>query len=235
MNPLRVKIIKLGTSRYSRIWKFVNRIKNTTYSKLFIITDVSETALPDADHNYSYSVECLSKKITVTDKEDLSLGFMDQPFDDDCFANNISYKKGIVSLSDVDSIFADSGVNVENFFLIMIYMFIITYYIEDDSGDTLCHDDTRSCLFDMCGNKEDIIQAATSPCICYACESALRESELPMGLLDTLKKELKRIKKHAFYRIKDWVTNHPILSLLITFVSTIAINVLSSFLYDFIV
>jgi hypothetical protein len=233
MAALRLKIIKIGTSRHSSIWEFVDKIKNTNYSKLFKITEVTEIALPDADcYGWSYSKESLESKVTINGNVDIALGFIDQPFNDNYFAHRLTDSTGIVSLFEVDSIFSDANVHEKNFLLLMIYVSIMIYYTKANVIREIHHDDTRSCLFDMCGNKEDIIHSATKPCICYECESTLRKYELPTGLIDTLKQELKRIKKPLFYRIKDWIKAHPILSLIITFLSSILINMVSSILYD---
>ena len=63
MPVVKVKIVKIGTSRHSDIWKFVDKIKQTKYSKIFEIIEVTEVALPDADcYGWSYSKESLANK-----------------------------------------------------------------------------------------------------------------------------------------------------------------------------
>ena len=234
MEALKVKIVKIGASRHTDIWKFVDKIKKTpNYSKILKITEVTEVDLPDADcYGWSFSKESLAHKVTVNESVDIAIGFIDQPFSDNYFAHRLTDNTGIVSFFEIDNIFADANVNEKNFLLLMIYESVLIYYTKANIIRDIHHDDIRSCLFDMCGNKKDIIQSATSPCICYQCENTLRKQELPKGLLDTLKQELKRIKKPLFFRIKDWVKAHPILSLLVTFMSSVIINVISSFIYD---
>ena len=211
----------------------MDKIKKTKYSKIFEITEVTELGLPDADcYGWSYSKESFTSKVNTGESADVALGFIDQPFNDNYFAHRLTDNTGIVSFFEIDRIFANANVDERNFLLLMLYESILIYYTKSHTIREIHHDDTRSCLFDMCGNKEDIIQSATNPCICYDCESTLRKHELPKNLIDILKQELKRIKKPLFYQIKDWVKAHPILSLMITFATSLIINVISSVVYD---
>jgi len=93
------------------------------------------------------------------------------------------------------------------------------------------HDETRGCLFDMCGLKEEIIVQARNPKICYECEAKLRRILLPESFLFELKKELRQIKRHFYYRIGDCVKKHPILSLTIAAIATIILNLASSIIF----
>ena len=51
---------------------------------------------------------------------------------------------------------------MKNYILLKLYISILLFYLnKGESKDTnfrnYFHDDTRGCLFDMCGRKEDII------------------------------------------------------------------------------
>ena len=93
------------------------------------------------------------------------------------------------------------------------------------------HDETRGCLFDMCGLKEDIIVSHANPQICPECESAMRRTLLPIDYIEQLKKEIKQIKKPLYYRLFDWIKMHPVLSILITSILAIILNIISSIIY----
>ena len=60
------------------------------------------------------------------------------------------------------------------------------------------HNDTRNCLFDMDGNKTDIIYSCIKPTICEQCEHNL--SNINNKLLSKVKKEIKRLNKSVLSR-----------------------------------
>jgi hypothetical protein len=86
----------------------------------------------------------------------------------------------------------------------------------------------------MCGLKEDIVLSASKPTLCYACEATIRRKPLNENFIAQLRKELKFIKKPLYYRIFDWVKKHPILSLVITLLTTIIVDFISTTLYNLI-
>ena len=136
-------------------------------------------------------------------------------------------------------IFRDANVDLRNFIRLIICESVILHWLDIDGSNSneylsMHHDETRGCLFDMCGLKQDIIMSATKPKICFACEAKLRAKALPSDLIDFLKREFRLIKKPLYYRVADWIKKHPLLALLITAISSIAISLFSSFLYDLI-
>lgn len=98
--------------------------------------------------------------------------------------------------------------------------------------DYFLHDDTRNCLFDMCGLKKDIAIKYGVPSLCPSCIAKIESTAVDKEFVPLLNKEFKSFKKALFYRIIDFVKERPILSIIITFLSTIIINILSSFLYE---
>ena len=84
----------------------------------------------------------------------------------------------------------------------------------------------------MCGLKKDIAIKYGVPSLCPACIAKIESNAVDKEFITLLNKEFKSFKKLLFYRIIDFVKERPILSIVITFTSTIIINVLSSFLYE---
>ena len=84
----------------------------------------------------------------------------------------------------------------------------------------------------MCGLKKDIAIKYGVPSLCPSCIAKIESTAVDEEFVPLLNKEFKSFKKSLFYRIIDFVKERPILSIIITFLSTIIINILSSFLYE---
>lgn len=110
----------------------------------------------------------------------------------------------------------------------MLYRFLCNSVI----NKTIAHDETKGCLFDMLGNKWDVVYGATSPIICTECENRLKSHTLPSDFIQVLNKELKKIRKAKYYVITDFIIRHPYLPLLVATASGIIISLISNALYD---
>jgi len=99
------------------------------------------------------------------------------------------------------------------------------------------HDDTRGCIFDMTGNKQDIVYSINNPTICKECVYKLSGSEGSKVSNDTLKdvtRELKHIRKGIYQRIIDLIRRKPILSVILSALVGIIISAIGTWLYEFI-
>lgn len=114
--------------------------------------------------------------------------------------------------------------------LATIYRYVTRYKIR---GKYLTHDETKGCIFDMCGDKTDIIFSCDKPIICDNCKSAIRESGIESEYLSIITKEIKKIKKSNYYYISDFIKKHPYLSVSIGFITSIILNIISDFIYSF--
>lgn len=237
MNRIKIEIIKLGETKHNTV---INKL--ATYqkkSKLFEITEIKKVNLPDSDSfSWGYSDRTLLPLLLKTKTNaDIQLGVIDYPIEGNYFGRELTDSIGVISFYQTDMIFNDANLDLLNFLLLTIYQAVVLYSCNKsikDGEDRLYHDESRKCLFDMCGLKENIVLSASGPTICYACEAKMRQSTLNEKFITQLKKELKTIKKPMYYRIIDWIKKHPILSLIITAISSVIINVVSSFIFDLI-
>ena len=189
--------------------------------------------MPQSDF-WGYSDETLSELTKHPENADYTMCFIDYPLQGNFFVRRLSDKIGVATFFETSNIFNEANVDLRNYILLILYKAVVLSKI----GTTpevireQFHDETRGCLFDMCGLKEDIIVGATNPKICFDCEAVLRKTLLDAEFLGVLDRELKRIKKPLYFRITDWIKKHPILSLLIAVSSTILLNLIASLIYE---
>jgi len=168
--------------------------------------------------------------------EGITLCFIDYPLENNYFSRQLNESIRVVSFYEVSNIFRDANADLRNFVLFSIYRAVTLSLLgkkNQTEVDDFCHDETRGCLFDMCGLKEDIIISATNTTICTEeCEGKLRNTVLPAGYIGLLKKELKQIKRSLYYKATDRIKKNPILSLIIVTFSTLLINIAGAAIYD---
>lgn len=139
----------------------------------------------------------------------------------------------LCSFYQVETIFNEQNIDIFNYIHGIILNEIVQIAtLHKVNEDYFLHDDTRNCLFDMCGLKKDIAIKYGVPSLCPSCIAKIESTAVDKEFVPLLNKEFKSFKKALFYRIIDFVKERPILSIIITFLSTIIINILSSFLYE---
>jgi len=107
------------------------KTKKRSKSKLFEITDIKKISLSDADYGYSYSdstLRNLLKPYKEVEKEaELTLCFIDYPLDDNCFFRRLTPTIGVATFYETDIIFKNANVDLKNFILLRIFIFITLY------------------------------------------------------------------------------------------------------------
>lgn len=82
--------------------------------------------------------------------------------------------------------------------------------------------------------KNELIHSSENPIICDDCFAKQSQEGVPTNFLSTIRKELKRINKSTYHRIADFVKKKPILTIIISIVFGIIINLTSSWIWDLI-
>lgn len=94
------------------------------------------------------------------------------------------------------------------------------------------HSDTRGCLFDLNGDKSDILYNTEQPIICEECKGKFKHKQAQYGIIRTLEKELKKIQKPFILRAERWIKKYPLLSVIISMLTAITLNVVANLLYE---
>lgn len=239
MKKFKIQLCLLG---YQRHLDKIKKLQNY-HSKLFEIIDCIEIKhLPQSNLDWTYSDNTICKLLLSNNVDntnsDLCLCFIDHPIEDNYFTRDLSQfdsKTVLCSFYQVENIFTKKNVDLFNYIhgiVLNELVQIATMHKVDEKY--FLHDDTRNCLFDMCGIKEDIAIKYSAPNLCTSCISKIESSVVDKNFLLLLNKEFKSFKKILFYRILDFIKKRPILSICITSISTIVINVISSFLFELI-
>ena len=227
MKKIKIKIVKLGYQKNNISLEKLKKYK----SKIFEI-ETFEQNLPMCDYEWGYSFDTLTELLTTNFDEshfNMCIGFVDTMIENNFFGKKLKDDNiSVVSFYQVEKILSDNNIDIFNFILSMIYRHVTRYVVV---GKSLSHSATRSCLFDMCGNKNDVIYCSSQPVICNECESKIKNVQMPDNYLIVLKKELRRIRKHKYHVLVEFIQKHPYFSLFIGFISSIVIGLITNFIF----
>lgn len=239
MDKVRIKLLFLGHPRH-----VINKNKLSSFSsKFFEISSVESIEnLPKANKNdgyldVEYSVEEVSNIITKTKNADLTFAVMNYPYDDNFYLHRINDNAVCLSIAGIDQLLLNNNISIENFILKNIYevsvLFNILPSVCSNEAYDIVHDDTRGCLFDMNGDKFDVIYNTEKPLLCNSCKSYINSKSLPDGYISKLEKDLKKIKKPLISRVELFIKKYPLFSVGFTLISSFIINILASLFLEY--
>lgn len=227
MDKVRIKIVKLGKQKHEQLF-----VKLSKYKSRIFTVDIYEQNRPECDYDWGYSFDKLKGLLATgydSKKHDICIGFVDTIIEMNYFGKRLQDNNiYVVSFFQVDEMLKNENIDPFNFMLATIYRYVTRYKIQ---GRYLTHDETKGCIFDMCGDKTDIIYSCNKPIICDDCRVAIRQSGVESEYLPTITKEIKKIKKSNYYYISDFIKKHPYLSLFIGFITSIILNIISDVIY----
>lgn len=228
MKKVKIQIIKIGTQRHDELFK---RLESYN-TKLFQIS-IKQVSRPKCDFGWGFEFQTLSNILKPSfnnDENDLCIGFIDTSIEKNYFSKRLSEKNDlyIVSFFEIDKILLSNNIDLFNYILLTVYRCLIRFKFNRKPN---AHHETKGCLFDMCGMKEDIIYSCANPTLCIECKSSLNDQE---QFLNDLISELPKIRKSIYYQIKDFIEIHPWYSLFIGIFFTIFLNIISSLIYEYI-
>lgn len=240
MSKLQIKIVMMG--HIDRIINF-DTIKNHS-SELFSIegldrkNDLPSPSKNDGYLDVVYSVDEIKNILSDVKCNGICIAVMNYKFSNNFYMHRISENKVCISISGLEEILSRKDISLESFILKNIYEIFALYTIfnSDLSANVyeFTHEDTRGCLFDLNGDKSDIIYNTEKPMICDECLSKINKKTIPDNFVEDITKELNNIKKPWLKSIELFIKKYPLLSILTTIIFSTLINILSSFIWKLI-
>lgn len=228
MNKTKIKIVKLGKQKHDALFDKLKKYN----SRLFYV-DIYEKSRPKCDYQWGYSFNTLRELLSndFDDKKyDMCIGFVDTIIENNYFGKRLqNHNIFVISFYQVDELLKNENIDVFNFMLSTIYRYLTRYKLH---GEYLTHDETSGCIFDMCGDKRDIIFSCDKPIICNECMVKMRTKGIEIDYINLLQKEIKRIHKSNYHRITSFIKKHPYLSMIIGVISSVIINLVACVIYD---
>ena len=188
--------------------------------------------IQDSYLDIKYRPEDLSKFITCPDQCDFAVGIMSYRFIDNFYMHRISENSAVISLYGIADILKTDNISIEHFVIKQIYeLCAIKHFFKDLSTDDvykIVHLDTRGCLFDMNGERSDIVYNTEQPIICDECKGKIRKKQVQQEIIEQFEKELKKIKKPFILRAERWIKRYPLVAIFLSFAMSIIISIIAN-------
>ena len=230
MDKVKITLIKMG-----RIDHLVNFKKIKKWqSKIFEIVEIQckenlpNSSIDDGFLDQKFTKDSLGKLIKCPQNSDIAVAITSCRFIDNFYLHRIGGKEVGLSLYGINEILDSQNISMENFIVNQLYyvstLSKIVDIIKNEEVYDIVHRDTRGCLFDMNGDRTDIIHNTEKPIICDDCKGKIKQSQVSQDLLPILEKELKKIKKPFLLKVELYIKKYPLISMIISAIIAISIN-----------
>lgn len=233
-----ITLIKLG-----HVGHLVNLEKIKKWkSDIFEVTEIQcvehlpESKVNDGFLDQKFTIQELKKIISCPNNSDIAVAIIPYRFIDNFYMHRISNNCVVISLYAIPEILEIAKISTENFILKQIYEICsIKYLVKDISSIDVykfVHRDTRGCIFDMNGNREDILYNTEKPIICESCKDTFKKKQINSTTISTLEKELKKIKKPLILRVERKIKKYPLAAIIISGLIAISLNLIANLIWN---
>jgi hypothetical protein len=239
MDKIKIRIITMGNMprefNKQKIFKWK--------SDLFCILDeIQSFTLPsDSDGvGWEFTDDNIKSIIPIEDGYQIRLVIVNIPLEDRFYARRLNNNTAIITFNMMKEILQEKNIPLENLILRVLYAYSLLYLRcgkripEISEVLSFTHDETRGCIYDMTGIKTEIIYSTDNPILCESCYEKSKEDRVSIELLNKIRKELEWIRKPLYYRIIEFVTRHPVLSILISAIIGLLLGIMGNILSNII-
>jgi hypothetical protein len=233
MSKLKIKITFLGHLPHSID---IDRIK-TWKSKLFEVIDPIDSLIisSNADlEDWEFSDRNISHLLPDDHDGDIFIAVTAVPLEENYYARRFSNNRICITFSEIGDYLKYENIPLENFILRVLYSasFVYKKYNKQIPAtieiSDFTHDETRGCIFDMNGIKNDIIYSTNKPILCDTCVHKLTHARIESNLIESVKNELKNIEKSLYNRIIDLIKEYPICAIVLSSITAIVLGAIGS-------
>lgn len=238
---INIKIVTLGLIPHRVDLKKIKSYRSKILSIDQSIDNFDLIGSPEGE-DWTWLDNQLEEIIPVFNSNDLTIILTNVPLELNYYARRLSSNRVLLTFHEVSAILESARIPLFNLVLRVLYAYTIVYY---SNGNRIprnfeitdfAHDYTRGCLFDMNGIKVDIIHSCHKPVLCPECTLKFENhgNRISKNKIALFKKEIDKIQKQRIDRALDFVRNKPIISLIISALTTITLGFLGALLYDLI-
>jgi hypothetical protein len=233
MSKLNIKLVFLGSPPNSINSSILQKWESKLFRVIDPIDKLSITSNADLE-GWGFSDNNIANMLPSKHDGDIRIAITSVPLEENYYARRLSNNTICITFFDVIDFLRFENIPSENFILRVLYSACLVYKrynltIPPTSQATnFTHDETRGCIFDMNGIKNEIIYSTNKPIICEECSHNLKTSKIEINLIDSIKSELKNIRKGLYYRIVDLIKMYPIWAIILSSLTAIFLGIIGS-------
>lgn len=216
------------------------KIKEWVSSVFEIADEIESYSLTcDSDgYGWEFTDQALEGVLPNQFNGEFLIAIVNVPIELNWYSRRLSANRAVFSFHEIKEILRFSNIPLENVVYRLLYAYTLLYkrsgnrIPETAEHTSFTYDETRGCLFDMNGIKTDVVYSCHSPTICTDCVERLKREKVSDETIAQCQTGIKKIRKALFYRIADFVKQHPLWSLAISMATALTLNVVASYVYD---
>ena len=234
MGKIKILIKVYGELPYQINFKKIKKFK----SSIFEVVGVDYFSLPAYQNGIDYvTIEDYVWDDVIQKEKNINLifGITNAHLSGRFYSRLLNENRVIFSFSIIRSFLQERHIALENVVLKQLYAYSLAMLAKKSIAiEDICHNDTKCCLYDMNGDLSDVSATFFNPSICRSCEEFLSQKDVPENKIQLAKRELKKLKISLFYRMLEWIKNHPILFIVISFCFSVLSDFIASWLLNII-
>ena len=205
------------------------------------IENYSLSCQSDGD-DWEFTDAALENVLPTNFNGDFLVSIVNVPIEGNWYTRRLTSNRVVFSFYEIKDILGLSSIPLENAIYRLFYAYLLLYKrsgnrIPTNAENTsFTHDETRGCIFDMNGIKTDITHSCHKPILCSSCVERSRQEKVSSETIEKCQSEINRIQKDLFYRMTDFIRQHPVWSLAISGLTAIVLgatgSVVGSFIYE---
>lgn len=195
----------------------------------------------DADGpNWEFTDSVLAELLPESFDGDFLFAIASVPLQNNYYSRRLTHNRAVVTLREIGDYLRAQDIPLKNGVLRLLYSAVMVYkrfgsgIPPTETNELFTHDETRGCIFDMNGYKSDLVASCDQPQICESCVQELARQKVPAEVINTVRKELARIRKPLYFRLTAGIRAHPLLALSISMLAALLVGILSSLVASYI-
>lgn len=236
MDKTEITVATVGHTPAELDKQKISSWKSEIFSVVGEIESYSLTKDSDG-HDWEFTDSSLEDVLPVQFSGNFLIGIVSVPIQQNWYSRRLKNNRIVFTFHEIKKILDDSNIPLENVIYRLLYSYTLLYKRSGDkiplineTGTSFTHDETRGCLFDMNGIKDDVVHSCHEPIICSECVEKLRQERVSNEVISKVQREIKNIKKPLFYRMMAFIKMHPIWSLIVSAIFAIVLGAIGSYI-----
>ncbi len=241
MEKVKIKLVTIGHLPLHLNLKQISAWNSEVF-ELVGEVDNFELCCDSDGPGWEFSDDLLREQLPTHTGADFLLAIVNVPIEANWYSRRLGNNQIVFTFNQIREFLVSENIPLENAILRVLYAYTLLYRRSGNKlpgfgeAPNFTHDATRGCIFDMNGIKSDLVESCNTPVVCGECEERLRKERVSNQIIKTVQKEIRKIRKHLYYRAFDFFKAKPVIALAISSVFAIFIGVagslIASFIYD---
>ena len=241
MSKTKITVVTIGHMLAEFNAKKLKQWSSSIFEVVDEIENYSLNCESDGD-GWEFTDTALENVLPKNFNGDFLISIVNVPIEANWYSRRITSNRVVFSFHEIKSILISSDIPLENAIYRIFYAYTLLYKRSKNRIPTttehtnFTHDETRGCIYDMNGIKTDIVYSCHKPILCPSCVERLRTDKVSNETIKKCQSEIHLIQKDLFYKMTEFIKQHPAWSLVISGLTAIVLgatgSILGSYIYE---